>query len=182
MLLKSEKTMAKTLTIELSETLEENLDILANTADRSLEQLILQTLQHLANAVQSLQDASPALRMQAARTLGLMGTETVIPALVQALGDDDMMFCQAAAEALQQIGTEAVQRVLACELNPVHFENSSFSQGQNSRDQNGRGLPAVSESSTPASTFDPLASLISTLHLGTTDLGEKCDRDLTKDL
>ncbi len=62
---------------------------------------------------------------------------------------------QAAIQALQQIGTESA-------LAALHQERQAASPQP------------------PA--FDPIAALIGTLHLGTTDLAENHDRYLTADL
>jgi HEAT repeat protein len=94
--------------------------------------------------------------MQAAQTLGILGTATVIPALVQVLHDSDLNVRQAAIQALQQIGTESALAELVREL--------------------------PSETSAHSQAFDPLSSLIGTLHLGTTDLAENHDRYLIADL
>jgi HEAT repeat protein len=147
--------MTKTLTIQLPDNLPERLGLPAGTADTSLEAVILQALQTLANSIQSLQDADPAVRANAAKTLGILGTATAIPALVQGLHDPDRNVRQAAIQALQQIGTEPALAALARELSP--------------------------EAPTHAS-VDPIAALIGTLHLGTTDLAENHDRYLTADL
>jgi HEAT repeat protein len=147
--------MTKTLTIQLPDNLPERLGLPASAADTSLEAVILQALQTLANSIQCLQDVNPAVRAKAAQTLGILGNATVIPALVQGLYDPDRNVRQAAIQALQQIGTESALAALAQELSP---ETSA--------------QPPV----------DPIASLIGTLHLGTTDLAENHDRYLTADL
>ena len=150
--------MTKTLTINLPENLEEQLGNLTNATDDSLEKLILQTLQTLANSIQSLHDANTDVRVKAATTLGLMGAETAIPALTQALEDNDITVRQAAAKALRQIGTESALKVLEQKLST---ESSSSAQDSN---------------------FDPITPLIGTLHLETTDLAENHDRYLSEAL
>ncbi len=148
--------MTKTLTIELPDNLQEHLGLSSSAADASLEAVILQVLQTLANSIQSLQDINPAIRITAAQTLGILGTATVVPALAQVLHDPDQNVRRAAIQALQQIGTESALATLARELS--------------------------SKASTQPSAFDPIASLIGTLHLGTTDLAENHDHYLTADL
>ena len=150
--------MNKTLTINLPDKLEEQLGILTDASDNSLEKLILQTLQTLANSIQSLHDANPNVRAKAATKLGLIGTETAIPALIQALEDNDINVRQAAAKALRQIGTEYALEVLE------------------------HGLSTESLSSAQDSTFDPITPLIGTLHLETIDLAENHDRYLSEAL
>lgn len=149
--------MTKTLTIQLPDNLQERLGLPASAADASLEAMILQTLQILANAIQRLQDSHPAIRITAAQTLGILGTATVVPALAQALHDRDRNVRQAAIQALRQIGTDSALAALAREW-------------------------PIEEASTQPPAFDLIAALIGTLHLGTTDLAENHDRYLTADL
>ncbi|ELS03531.1 HEAT repeat protein [Xenococcus sp. PCC 7305] len=145
--------MTKILTINLPDNLEEQLGVLSNSIDNSLEELIIQTLQSLANSIQSLHDTDPDIRKKAATKLGLMNTETAIPALIQALDDNDIDVRQAAAKALQQIGTETALKALQREPELSH----DF-------------------------IFDPITPLIGTLHLETTDLSENHDHYLSEAL
>jgi HEAT repeat protein len=147
--------MTKILTIQLPDNLQERLGLPAGAADTTLETVILQTLQTLANSIQRLQDPHPAIRVTAVQTLGILGTSMVVPALVQTLHDPDRNVRQAVIQALQQIGTESALSALAQELSP---ETSA--------------QPPV----------DPIAALIGTLHLGTTDLAENHDHYLTTNL
>ena len=150
--------MTKTLTIELPDNLSEQLRTLTDPAEESLEKLILQTLQSLANYLQSLQEANPAIRANAAKTLGVIGAETAIPALGQALHDKDSSVRQCAAEALQLIGTESALALLA-------------------QQQSEQSL-----ASREAEAFDPITPLIGTLYIGTTDLAENHDYYLAEAL
>jgi HEAT repeats len=147
--------MTKTLTIQLPDNLPERLGLPASGADASLEAVILQTLQTLANSIQRLQDPHPAIRVTAAQTLGILGTATVVPVLAQVLHDPNLSVRQAAIQALQQIGTQSALATLA------------------------RELPTEASAHAPV---DLIAALIGTLHLGTTDLAENHDRYLTADL
>jgi HEAT repeats len=145
--------MTKTLTIQLPDNLQERLGLPASGADASLEAVILQTLQTLANSIQRLQDPHPTIRVKAAQTLGILGSATVVPALAQMLHDPDLSVRQAAIQALQQIDPKSALATLAREL--------------------------PSEASAQPPVFDPIATLIGTLHLGTPDLAENHDRYLT---
>lgn len=150
--------MSKTLTIELPDNLSEQLRTLADSADESLEKLVLQTLQVLATSMQSLQEANPAIRANAAKTLWVIGAETAIPALGQALHDKDSSVRQCSAEALQLIGTESALALLA-------------------QQQSEQSLASCEDEA-----FDPITPLIGTLHLGPTDLAENHDHYLAEAL
>lgn len=101
--------------------------------------------------MQSLQDESPSVRANAARTLGFIGAETAVSALGQTLPDQNRVVRQAAAEALRQIGREP-----ALDLLDQQSSESSLSPHDNVA-------------------FDPIGALIGTLHLRTTDLSENHD-------
>ncbi len=146
--------MTTKLTINLPENLEEQLGILTDASDNSLEKLIFQTLETLTTSVQSLNDVNSDVKVQAATTLGIIGNEAAIPALTQALQDNDISVQQAAEKALHQIGTESALKVLEQEFS--------------------------TELSAQDSTFDPITPLIGTLHLETTDLAEKHDHYLSE--
>lgn len=150
--------MSKTLTIQLPYDLSERLGTLAATNDVSLEELILQTIQLLANSMQSLQSEDATVRANAAKTLGFIGTASAIPALGQALQDEDLVVRRAAADALRHIGTEPALTLLS---------------------QQSSGTAAAPHDD---AAVDPLSALIGTLHLGTTDLAENHDRYLAESL
>lgn len=97
--------MAKTLTIELPDDLEKRLAVQASALNMPLERLLLQTLVAIATLIQSLQDASPEIREDAAEALGAIGTETAVPLLSQLLQNETPQVRQAAVEALRKIGT-----------------------------------------------------------------------------
>lgn len=78
-----------------------------------------------------------------------MGTASAVPALGQALQDEDLVVRQAAVDALRHIGTEPA-------LNLLSQQSSETS--------------VVAHDDAAA---DPISALIGTLHLGTTDLGRK---------
>ncbi|MEM6349269.1 MAG: HEAT repeat domain-containing protein [Cyanobacteria bacterium P01_D01_bin.14] len=128
---------------------------MANTTNGELERLIFQTLQLLVSALQAIEDEAPTTRANAAKTLGLIGTETAIPALGQALEDDTPVVRQAAAEALKKIGTPSALGALQAKY-PVSQPDSPTSDTD----------------------FDPITPLIGTLNLQTTDLAENHDHYL----
>lgn len=141
--------MAKTITIELPDDLEQQLAVQANALNQPLEGIVLQTLIAVATQIQALQDANFEVRRNAAEALGRIGTEAAIPVLAQALNDENLHVRESVAIALRKIGTEAAILALTHDL--------------------------PSESSV-SSEYDPITPLIGTLHLGTTDLAEDHDR------
>jgi HEAT repeat protein len=142
--------MTRTLTIELPDDLEKRLAVQASTLNVPLEHLLLQTLGAISTLIQSLQDASPEIREDAAEALGAIGAETAVPLLSQLLQDETLEVRQAAAAALRKIGTDAA-------LEAISTESS---------------LSPLSDQSTE---YDPITPLIGTLRLGTTDLAENHD-------
>jgi predicted transcriptional regulator len=145
--------MSKTLTIELPDDLERQLAIQAHALNEPLERLLLQVLSAIATLIPALQDANPELRKGAAEALGAIGAETAVPSLAQLLQDENIQVRQAATDALRKIGTDTALAAIATE-------------------------PSLSVEPYPATDYDPITSLIGTLHLGTTDLAENHDRYL----
>lgn len=141
--------MARTITIKLSDDLEQQFVVQANALNQPLEGVVLQTLIAVATQIQALQDANFEVRKNAAEALGKMRTEVAVPMLVQALNDENSQVRESAAIALRKIGTAAAISALA------------------------HALPSVSP---VPSQYDPITPLIGTLHLGTTDLAENHDR------
>lgn len=142
------------MTKTLTIELPDNLsEPLGAIADTALAEFVLQTLQLLASTTQSLQDANPLERAKAATILGLVGTDTAIPSLAQALDDEAPAVREAATSALQKIGTQPALALLK-----------------------------QTEAAASSITVDPLASLIGTLHLGTTDLAENHDHHIAEAL
>lgn len=144
--------MPRTLTIQLPDSLEQQLSLFPDADSSPLEDIVLQTLHSVAQLMRSLQDHDPNVRIQAVKTLGTIGLASAIPALSQALEDKHGGVRQAAADALQTIGTESALIVLA---------NKQFQTTQGS--------------DAPSTVDDSLSALIGTLHLGTTDLAENHD-------
>jgi len=145
--------MSKILTIELPDDLERQLAIQAHALNEPLERLLLQVLSAIATLIPALQDANPALCKGAAEALGAIGAETAVPSLAQLLQDENIQVRQAATDALRKIGTDTALAAIATE-------------------------PSLSVEPYPATAYDPITSLIGTLHLGTTDLAENHDRYL----
>ena len=144
--------MSKTVTIELSDDLAQQLGAFDDGGESSLQKTVLHTLHVLAGLMRSLQDDDPAVRAQAVKGLGGMGAETAIAKLAEALADPDLMVQHSAAIALRSIGTiEAVTML-------------------------NRQEPMSVEGSITELDYEPLLALAGTLKLGTTDLGENHDR------
>ncbi|MCU0568027.1 MAG: HEAT repeat domain-containing protein [Oculatellaceae cyanobacterium Prado106] len=139
--------MSKTLTIELPDDLEP-LSVQANALNQPLEKFVLQALNAIATLLQDLQNPNPQIRQAAVEALGAMGTEIAVPTLSQALNDENPRVRQATVDALRKIGTETAL--------------SAISQN----------APSEAEQT---SHYPSIASLIGTLHLGTTDLAENHD-------
>ena len=143
--------MSKTVTIELSDDLVQQLGVSDSSGEDALQRIVLHTLTVLAKLMRSLQSNNPTVLAQAAKELGNMGAETAIAKIAEALTDPDLLVQHNAATALRSIGTTEAMTML--------------------RKQDSMSV----ESSITELDYEPLLALAGTLKIGITDLGENHD-------
>lgn len=150
--------MSQTVTIELPDDAVQKLGVPADALEAPIQKLVLDMLNILDELVRSLQHSKASIRIQSAKTLGNMKIEAAVPALRQALKDNDLMVQESAVEALKKIKTaDALQAISQHPFVRLDKTTSKF-------------------------IFDPLSALAGTLESNVNDLSENHDLYLAEDL